>query len=180
MSYCDNVDVPPAVWNTACSNLPWTLGAISEQRPTLLVFLRHLGCTFCRQALADLRRYRQEIEGKGVQLALVHMVDDPAAAAFFAQYDLGDLPRFSDPTKLIYRGFGLKRGGIRQLLAPSVWMRGFQAAITEKHGAGKPQGDGFQMPGVFLVKNRSVLSGFIHDTAADRPDYCRLADRGSL
>lgn len=82
MSYQQNIEVPPAVWNTACSNLPYTLGSLTEQRPLLLVFLRHLGCTFCRQALADLKKYREDISGKGVHIGLVHMVEDAVSLPF--------------------------------------------------------------------------------------------------
>ena len=30
------------------------------ERPTLLVFLRHFGCTFCRETVADLREAASE------------------------------------------------------------------------------------------------------------------------
>ena len=40
---------------------------------------------------------------------------------------------------------------------------------------GKLVGDGFQMPGVFLLRNGRIEKAFRHQTAADRPDYCELA-----
>jgi thiol-disulfide isomerase/thioredoxin len=178
LSYCENIKVPAAVWDVACSNLPYTLGGLSEKQPTLIVFLRHLGCTFCRQALADLKKYRQEIEGKGVQLSLIHMVEDDKSSALFEKYGLGDLPRFSDPEKIIYQGFGLKRGGVSSLLGLSVWLKGFRATVLEGNLPGAIQGDVGQLPGVFLLRQRRVIAGYIHDTAADRPDYCRIADQG--
>lgn len=180
MSYQQNIEVPPAVWNTACSNLPYTLGALTEQRPLLLVFLRHLGCTFCRQALADLKKYREDISGKGVHIGLVHMVEDAVSLPFFEKYGLADLPRFSDPEKKVYHAFGLKRAGWLEMMGVSVWLRGFQAGIVEGHGFGPAQGDVHQMPGVFLLKNRTVLAGYLHQTAGDRPDYCKIADSSGL
>jgi hypothetical protein len=40
---------------------------------------------------------------------------------------------------------------------------------------GRLMGDGFQMPGVFLVHHGVVLRSFRHETAAQRPDYRALA-----
>ena len=40
---------------------------------------------------------------------------------------------------------------------------------------GKLVGDGFQMPGVLLLKDGTIQRAFRHKTAADRPDYCELA-----
>ena len=37
------------------------------------------------------------------------------------------------------------------------------------------EGDGTQMPGVFLIHRGRVLHRFIHANAADRPDYAALA-----
>ena len=31
---------------------------LSHQQPVMLVFLRHFGCTFCREAMRDLGRIR--------------------------------------------------------------------------------------------------------------------------
>jgi hypothetical protein len=57
------------------------------------------------------------------------------------------------------------------LFGPKVWWRGFQAGVLNRHGAGRLQGDGFQMPGVFLVFHGQILRSFRHQSAADRPDY---------
>jgi hypothetical protein len=42
-----------------------SLLSLSRRRPQLVVCLRHLGCTFCRESLADLARLRSEIESTG-------------------------------------------------------------------------------------------------------------------
>ena len=39
-----------------------SLGVLSLLSPVLVVFLRHPGCTFCREAVADLSRLRAEID----------------------------------------------------------------------------------------------------------------------
>ncbi len=151
-----------------------TLDEMSALSPVLLVFLRHAGCTFCREALADLAAKRKDIEKNGARLVLVHMGDEPRSAPFFAKYRLHDIARVSDPERSLYRAFGLPRGGFSDLFGPKVWWRGFQAAILARHGVGMLAGDGFQMPGVFLIFHGEVLRSYRHQSAADRPDYLAL------
>ncbi len=152
-----------------------TLVELSHQRPVLLTFLRHAGCTFCREALADLAQARSAIERDGKQLAIVHMGDEAAGASLVAPYGLSDIARFSDPECRLYRALDLERGRIDQLLGPRIWWRGFLAAIVARHGFGKLQGDGFQMPGVFVIDRGEVVAAYRHKTAADRPDYEAVA-----
>lgn len=152
-----------------------TLAELSAQGPQLVVFLRHLGCTFCREALDDLRRQRAEIEAGGAALVVVHLSQESDAAPMLERYDLADVARISDPTGELYRAFGLVRGGVRQLFGWQVWWRGFRAALMAGHGVGRLMGDGLQMPGVFLVQDGEVRQAFRHASAADRPDYRELA-----
>lgn len=152
-----------------------TIDLLSKDQPVLLVFLRHFGCTFCREALADLRVQRSRIEAAGVRIALVHMSPDAEAAAFFARYALDDVPRFSDRGRGLYRRFELRRGAWRQLFGWPVWLRGARAVFADGHGLGALAGDGFQMPGAFLVLNGKIVTAYRHESAASRPDYCKLA-----
>lgn len=147
---------------------------ISKLRPVLLVFLRHVGCTFCREALGDLAAYRKEIEETGTQIVLVHMGREAAAHSILVKYGLGEIPRVSDPKLALYRAFGLERGNAGQLFGPKIWIRGFQAGLLGKHGIGKAEGDAAQMPGVFLVFHGEILKSYRHQSAADRPNYVAL------
>lgn len=155
-----------------------SLEEISKLSPVLLVFLRHAGCTFCRETLADLAEQRKAIEATGTRLALVHMGSEERAPRFFGSYGLEDVPRVSDPERALYRAFGLGRGGLGKLLGPKVWVRGFQSAILERHGFGALAGDGLQMPGVFLLFHGEVLKSYRHQSAADRPDYLEFVNQG--
>ena len=157
-----------------------SLDQLSRERPVLLVFLRHLGCTFCREAAKDVSVQREAIEREGVTPAFVGMMDEDSLGPFLDAYGLGDLPRFADPEKELYRAFGLRRGNPRQLFGPRVWKRGLAAAAPAwlgggGHGLGALQGDGLQLPGVFLLHEGRVIGGYRHETAADRPDYRELA-----
>jgi peroxiredoxin len=151
-----------------------SLAGLSRQQPVLVVFLRHSGCSFCREALADLSASRENMEKNGSKLVLVHMGTAASFATFATSYGLGDVPAVSDPERRFYRGLGLRRGKLRQLLGLSVWWRGLKSFLAG-HRPGALEGDGTQMPGVFLIHQGRVVRRFIHANAADRPDYAALA-----
>ena len=73
------------------------LADLADESVVMLVFLRHLGCTFCMETLQDLKTQRQQIEDQGIKPVLVHMSNDAAAQKLFAKYTLDDLSRISDP-----------------------------------------------------------------------------------
>lgn len=154
-----------------------TIADLSRDQNLLLVFLRHAGCTFCREALADLAAARGDLEERGVRIALVHM--GPAASTeMFEAYGVADLPRFSDPGRLLYTEFELELGNLSQLFGLPTFVRGFRAAILERHGFGALEGNGLQMPGNFLIRDGQVLSAYRHKAASDRPDYTEFCTRG--
>lgn len=151
-----------------------SLDELSRLSPVLLVFLRHAGCPFCREALSDLAARLGDIARHGARLVLVHMGSEEQGARLFARYGLGGLPGISDPGRVLYRAFGLPRGSLVEVLGPKVWWRAFQAGILGRHGAGNRVGDGFQMPGAFLLFHGEIVRGYRHQSAGDRPDYLAL------
>lgn len=152
-----------------------TLREISDASPTLVVFLRHIGCTFCREAVADLARMKPRLDASKVSIVLVHMSDPARAAAFFDSMGLAGAPHVSDPDRSLYRAFELNRGRLGALFGVRVWIRGIRAGLIDGHGVGRLEGDGFQMPGAFLVHRGGIVRAFRHESASDRPDYCEIA-----
>lgn len=151
------------------------LSDVVGQGQSLIVFLRHFGCTFCREALSDLSQARPKLEALGIRMVLVHMSTTAEALEFFAGYGLEKCELVSDPARQLYSAFGLERARAKQFIGPKVWLRGFQAGVLDGHGIGWLAGDGLQMPGVFLLKDGALASEFRHQTPADRPDYVRMA-----
>ena len=147
----------------------------SMEGPQLVVFLRHFGCMFCREALAQLARDRAGIEAAGTRLVLVHMASDAEARDFFDRYGLADVDRISDPRRWLYFQLGLGRASLWHLLDLRAWWRSFSAAVLNRHGIGRLTGSALQMPGVFLVHRGTLVSAFVHRTPADRPDYRQLS-----
>ena len=152
---------------------------LSEEGTVLLVFLRHSGCTFCRETLRDIAGSRRRAEFAGVRIVLVHMGDQAGIDVLLAKNGLTGIDCISDPSQILYKTFGLRRGHLGQLLGPKVWWRGVQAGILDGHGVGKPTADPAQMPGLFLLKHSSVVGSFRHRSAADRPDYLAICSSHS-
>lgn len=150
---------------------------LTYQQPILLVFLRHFGCTFCRQALADLKKNKENIEQKGTKLVFVHMSDYATAEEYFNKYKIKSPIHISDPECKYYAAFGLAKGKFTQLFGLRTWIRGFSAGVVDGHGLGNQLGDSFQMPGVFVIRNGEVVASYIHEVASDRPDYDQLVKR---
>jgi thiol-disulfide isomerase/thioredoxin len=153
-----------------------SLLALTQDSPVLLIFLRHFGCSFCRQTISQIAELRQEFEARGVRLVFVHLGTPEIAKAHFDYYSLTDVERIHDPQAALYRHpvFGLRRTKVySHLFTPKVvagWLKG---AIF-RHGIGKIQGDGEQMPGLFFLRGPVIVRSFIHRTIADQPDYVAL------
>ena len=152
-----------------------SLRAVSDDRPTLVLLLRHSGCTFCRQALADLADRQAAIERAGVAVAVVGMApSSERLRAFGARFGVTSASWFADPDRILYRALELRQGTLAQLFGPRVWAAGFLAALRG-HGIGPLEGDGFQMPGAFVIERGRVVRAYRHPTAADRPNLEDLA-----
>lgn len=147
----------------------------SHDSRVMLVFLRHFGCTFCREMLSDISSLKKDIEAQGVTIVLVHMVEDKEAEEVLKEYNLQDVARISNPEMDLYEAWGLEKGTVSQLFGMKVWWRGLTAGVIKGHGIGWLKGNGFQMPGVFLVENEKVIEQFIHKSAADRPNYWNMS-----
>jgi len=144
-----------------------TIGALSRDRPALLVLLRHFGCTFCGEALSHLAAALDRLEAAGVQPVVVHQSPPRDAVLKLAPHGLEGVPHVSDPHCDLYRGLGLPRGKFGQLLGPKVFARGLDAFV-HGHGVGRLRGDGFQMPGVFRVEHGRVVAGHVAEHAGEK------------
>ncbi len=139
----------------------------------LLVFLRHLGCVFCRETIGDLRAiceadstypevlffYQGSVmEGK----ALLRRAWPQARAV-------------ADPDAEIYDALGIGRGGMIEMFQPAVWAAK-KRAEEKGHANGERNGDIWRMPGAFLVAAEEVLWSHTYRHAADHPDFPRIWD----
>jgi len=160
--------------NDMNTNVGTTVYDLSYQHPILLVFLRRFGCTFCREAMDTLSKERKQIEALGTRVVLVHMGNDQMANENWETYNLQGIWHVSDPEAKFYRAFGLMRGNFKQLFGLTMWMDGIQRGAFKKYGVGALIGDGFQMPGAFMIQNGQIQDSFIHKSVSDQPDYHKM------
>jgi len=149
-----------------------TLLELVDERPMLLVFLRHFGCSFCRQAIDDVSQVRGKLADRGVQVAFVHLGSPDRAKPYFDYYKLSDVERVSNPDGSLYREpvFALARVNLLHLIRPAVWMGWLRGAIF-KYRVGLLKEDIQQMPGVFFLKDRAIASLLRHRTISYRSKY---------
>lgn len=151
-----------------------SLGDLSRKSPVLVVFLRHCGCTFAREALADVAAQRVAITASGTDIVVVHMQTDDEARELFSRYGLADILRISDPQQTLYQAFEVVRGSLWQVAGPGMWWRAV-GSLMKGHLIGVPKADVFQLPGAFLIHNGQIVNAFRGKNSSDRPDYTQLA-----
>lgn len=146
-----------------------------QHEKIFLIFVRHAGCTFCRENLTELKSKLPDLIAKNIRPIVVHMSSPADGQAMMTAVGIPEVVQISDPTSHLYRAYGLERGKLFQLFGPAVWWRGFQAAILKRNGLGTLDGDGFQLGGTFLLQNGKILESYPAKNAADPvPFQCVL------
>jgi hypothetical protein len=153
-------------------------------RPTILVLLRHLGCLFCQQHLAELRKFTSEIDQTGGQVAVVSFAPHPHLAGFAEALGYPYV-WLSDPDRASYRAFDIGRGGLLNPFSPTDLWRAATGLVR-----GKPwipqQRDIWQLGADFVFDPDGMLT-MAHQcqSSHDRPPVAdviaayRLATRGA-
>ena len=148
-----------------------TAGPLADalgEGPTLLVFLRHFGCIFCREMVRDVRRAAEETPGyPGVMFVFQGSVEQ--GLAFFGRW-WPTARAIADPSARLYRAMGVRRGSAGQMIGLRVWGCGLRA-LGKGNFIGKAVGDPWLMPGAFLVHRGAVAWTHQFKHAGDHPDW---------
>ena len=144
-----------------------TLYELSNQKNILLVFVRHFGCTFCRETVSEISKLDKSIKGKNLTPVFVHMSDPSFGDEFFAKYYDYPVPHVSDPGRFLYKSLNLKRGSLSQLFGPKTFIRGLWSGIVKGHGQGATEGDALQLGGFFILSRGQIVFENKTRTAAD-------------
>ena len=150
---------------------PVQLSSLWHDKPLLLAFTRHFGCTQCKEMLEELVAGRERIEQAGLNIAVITQ-GTPEATALFAKQFAPGLLCLSDPERKAYQAFGLERGNLFQtFLNPKIW-----AAISRARKKGynvemPPEGqDAMQMSGTFIISKAGRIElPYYYDNIADHP-----------
>lgn len=158
-------------------NIGENLLEFNKKHPIMLVFLRHFGCVFCKEALADISERKSKLEAKGLKVVFVHMAKHVVADEYFKRYKIDNPIHISDPECEFYSEFGITKGNFSQLYGLRTWIRGYSARkVGHELELSKTLGDSTQMPGIYVIEQGKVKSKYIHKHASDRPNYEELAN----
>lgn len=158
------------------TNTGQSLLSLSQSKPTLVVFLRHFGCQFCREAMDDISKVLPQIKKLNKDLVLVHMAENTIAEDYFKRFNLNNAKHVSDPMCRYYAAFGLVKGSFTQLFGLQTFFRGFSVQAKYGNDMGNHLGDSFQMPGAFVLFDGEIKNSYIHKSVAEKPDYLKLLD----
>lgn len=162
----------PDVTLTTTAGEPVQLSRFWADRPLLLAFTRHFGCTQCKEMLDELVAGREKIEAAGLGI-LVVMQGTPAATAEFAAQFAPGLTCLSDPERKAYQAYGLERGGLFQtFINPKVWAAVSRSRKNKGYKVEPPPPgqDAMQMSGTFIIsQGGKVVLPYYYDHIADHP-----------
>jgi hypothetical protein len=153
-----------------------TLFDLTQESPVLLLFLRHFGCSFCRETMDRISKMRDKLAEKNVRPVFVHLGTPERGKPYFDYYNLSDVERVSNPDASLYRHpvFALGRSNpLSHFFQPAVVKAWLMGGIRS-YGIGLIREDGEQMPGVFFIKDGRIANFYRYRTIADQPDYLAL------
>jgi peroxiredoxin len=167
------------------------LSSLWAQRPLLLLFWRHFGCSCGMDRAARLREELQGYRAAGGDVVIVGQGEPPRAARYRELHGL-EVPVLCDPDRAAYQAFGLLQGTPAQILfdAPDEFLRceleaglGMSAA---RHGTDRASvDDPWQLPGEFVIGANGIIRlahryGWCEDYPDPRIHVAALRDAAGL
>lgn len=165
--------IPQEVLERSVVGVGLSPGSLRDQLgddPTLLVFLRHFGCIFCKEAVADLRQAAEQAEDYPEILFFTQ--GSPRESRAFLR-DWPGARAVSDPELAFYEAFGIRRASFLEALGPKVLKAG-RSAKARGFENGPRDGDVWRMPGCLLVEADRILWRYEPSHAADHPDFTTI------
>lgn len=146
---------------------PVRLSAYWQEGLTAFVFLRHVGCIFCREQVKELRDNAEALERAGLAVVVITPDRPSRARTFVEEHDI-PFPTLTDPERNAYRAYGLMDGSFGQLLNPRIIARGIEATLKGNF-IGRPTSSPRQLPGTAIVDRTGRLRHLHH--ARDSSDH---------
>jgi peroxiredoxin len=146
-----------------------TLGTLWRWQATVLLFVRHFGCIFCREQLAEAEAHMMELNELGARLVVIGN-GSPAEARAFAEEMGTEAEVLTDPERVSYCAVGMKRS-VRSSLNLKTVTHGLRA-WRDGHRQGAVAGDPFQQGGVVvMVPGGDEVFRFVSEEAGDHADF---------
>lgn len=139
------------------------LYSLAEERPVALVFLRHLGCVFCREQVGTLRDALPE-----ENIVFVTM-SEPALTTRFRRWMRSPHLFLCDPERRLYGAFGVGRSAAGKFFNANVVRRALDAYRKGYRNA-LSFDDPLQLGGTYVIDRAgNVLASFPSDEIGSHP-----------
>jgi len=166
--------IPPELYQATFEGLNLRPGPLADQVAgglTLLVFLRHFGCPFCKETIADLKQLSAD-NSQFPRVVFISQCRVEESTEFFTKR-WAEARVVCDPEKQLYTALGLRRGSLGQIMGVRVWACSMRA-LVKGHVMTLPVGDPWLMPGAFLVQGDEILWAHRFRHQGDHPDWRNL------
>lgn len=120
-----------------------------RDRPVALVFLRHFGCSFCREHAAELQQDVGRIREAGGDIVAIGM-GTPAHAADFRRSSGIEFGLLVAPDAALHQAAGFAGGDWMRVLGPRAWPS-IVRATRKGHRAKRTGADMSQLGGTFVI-----------------------------
>jgi peroxiredoxin len=153
------------------------LGDLWRDRPAVVVFVRHWGCTYCRAHAVQIDREREAFEAEGAALAVIGQ-GMPGQARRFRDSMRIDIPLYVDRGRRSYDAAGAKVATLDELYSRKTVPRGiWQALRNPRIRQGRTAGHPAQLGGTLLVMpDGSIPYAHLADHAADNAPNAEVLD----
>jgi peroxiredoxin len=127
----------------------------------------------CRDWLAQLEQHKDEILAAGLRLAAVGIGEPKHARRYCGQYG-PSVECLANKTKQAYTAYGLRRGGLLELVGPEVILASAQT-VARGIVQGDATGDPTMLGGVFIIDRQGVIRYARYDRyAGDHPGFAEI------
>lgn len=140
-----------------------SLGELWSERPGLLLFWRHYGCSCGAERAARLREELAGYRDAGANVAVIGQGEPERSASWADQHGI-ECPVLCDPGYNGYRAYGIKEGQVSQLLfdAPEeFWGHSREVGeqlAQDRREQGRPLVDNpWLLPGEFVVDRDGII-----------------------
>ena len=164
-------DAAPDLELPDVSGDPRRLSDFWAHGPTLLIFMRHFGCSCLAERWEGLRAELGDYAAAGARVVAVCQAEPERAKAVAARRGYG-FPLLCDPDLRAYRAFGLLEGQPAQILHAFPWQAndeetGRTLFIEPRRGTERAVVDSpWQLPGEFVIASHGRIA------LAHRYQYC--------
>jgi peroxiredoxin len=160
------------------NNTPAQLSSLWGQKPLLILFWRHFGCSCGVDRAGRLQKEYRDYLSSGGHVIVIGQGEPERARAYAEKYGL-PCPILCDPAFQAYDAFGLLEGTPAQILfdAPeALLMRDYSAGMKlaeERRDLNRPMVDSpWQLPGEFVIDQQGIIRlAYRYNFCEDWPDH---------